>query len=501
MVSGTSLSGNLGDAPAGPDDAIAIVDLSRGMPCRVSYAELRRRTDAVVHGLRQRGLPQGARVGLVGLNTVDYLAAYFGVLRAGLVAVPINWRLPPATIAFILQDADAALVLADDGCRELCPPGVPAARLEDLAAPVAGQGSAVSAAVGGQELALILYTSGSTGRAKGVELSHGAYGWVLDIRTRGVDLSGDCFAVAAPLYHMNALNTVQLALRGGARVVLLPQFKAPDYLSAVAKYRATMLTMVPTMIGLMARETELLATLDLTSVKSVRLGSAPLSDAIIAASRRIFPNAAVANAYGTTEIGSVIFTAHADGRPTPPLALGYPHPAISLRLRDAKGIDADEGVLEVRTPAVMLGYRGLPEQTARCFTADGYYITNDVMRRDADGCFWFLGRSDDMFVCGGENVYPGEVEKLLERHPAVAEACVVPIADEVKGQKPFAFVVARPGAVADPADIKRYALAEGPAYAHPRAVEVLEAMPLLAAGKIDRAALRQRAELASAASR
>ncbi len=501
-----ALGDNLGDTPAGADDAVAVFDLSSGTARPVPYAALRRQAGAVARRLRERGLPRGARVGLLGANSVAFLAAYFGILRAGLVAVPVNWRLPAATVAFILADAGAGLVLADAERRPLCPPAVPCAALEDIAdiADAAADGAEPalsSAPVGARDAALILYTSGSTGRAKGVVLSHAAYTWVFDVRTRGVDLARHRFVVAAPLYHMNALNTVQLALRGGASVVLLPQFKARDYLRAVAEYRGTLLTMVPTMIGLMARESDLLAALDLTCTETVRLGSAPLSEAIVAAARRIFPKATVGNAYGTTEIGSVVFGPHPDGRPVPPLALGYPHPAVALRLRDAYGTDTDEGVLEVRTPAAMLGYHGLPEQTARSFTADGYYITNDVMRRDADGCFWFVGRSDDMFVCGGENVFPGEVETLLERHPAVAEACVVPIADAVKGQKPFAFVVPRAGAAVDPAEIKRYALAEGPAHAHPRGVHVLESMPLLGTGKIDRAALgRQAAQLAVSAS-
>ena len=114
---------------------------------------------------------------------------------------------------------------------------------------------------------------------------------------------------------------------------------------------------------------------------------------------------------------------------------------VDVRLVAGDDRDADEGVLQLRTPALMPGYLNLPRQTAEVMTADGYYVTGDVMRRDADGFYYFVGRADDMFVCGGENIYPGEVETMLERHPGIRQACVVPVPDEVKGAKPVAFVV------------------------------------------------------------
>jgi long-chain acyl-CoA synthetase len=156
-------------------------------------------------------------------------------------------------------------------------------------------------------------------------------------------------------------------------------------------------------------------------------------------------------------------------------------------------MDADEGVLHLRTPALMPGYLNLPAKTAQVMTADGYYVTGDVMRRDADGFHYFVWRADDMFVCGGENIYPGEVEAMLERHPAIRQACVVPVPDEVKGAKPVAFVVPVAGAAPSPQAIREWALAHGPAYQHPRHVELVWELPLAGTGKIDRAALTARA--------
>lgn len=165
---------------------------------------------------------------------------------------------------------------------------------------------------------------------------------------------------------------------------------------------------------------------------------------------------------------------------------------------DGDDLDARQGVLQLRSPGVMLGYHNRPE-IRMPFTDDGYFVSGDVFRRDDDGFHYFVGRTDDMFVCGGENIYPGEVEKLLESHPDIAQACVVPIEDDIKGTKPVAFCVLREGRASSAEDIKRYTLAHAPAYRHPRFVWFEERLPLAATNKIDRKLLqdmaRQRTQL------
>jgi len=225
----------------------------------------------------------------------------------------------------------------------------------------------------------------------------------------------------------------------------------------------------------------------------VRMGSAPVSSRLMDAARRNFPGAAVSNGYGTTEAGPVAFAPHPDGRPTPDLSVGLAHPRVELRLVAGDDRNAEEGVLQMRCPALMNGYHNLPEATARAMTEDGFYITGDVFRRDADGFYYFVGRADDMFVSGGENVHPGEVEKLLERHPDIHQAVVVPVDDELKYQKPVAFVVPRPGTAPSEDQVKVFALANAAPYLHPRRVWFLAEMPLAGTNKIDRRALAERA--------
>ena len=174
------------------------------------------------------------------------------------------------------------------------------------------------------------------------------------------------------------------------------------------------------------------------------MGSAPVSQSLMQAIHRALPKAAVTNAYGTTEAGPVVFGPHPKGLQQPEMSVGYPHPQVQLRLVDGDNRDAEQGVLEMKCPAVMNGYHNRPDVPPP-ITADGYYITGDVFRRDENGFHYFVGRTDDMFVSGGENIYPADVERMLERHPGVAQAAVVPVDDDIKGQKPVAFVIRKAG--------------------------------------------------------
>jgi acyl-CoA synthetase (AMP-forming)/AMP-acid ligase II len=476
-------------------DKVALIDLGgEQAPREFSYRQLDEMANGVARALIKRRLERGERIGILSANRAEFLAAYNGILRAGLVAVPVNFRFPPATIAFILRDAGAKLVFCDPARRKDVPPGLPIVAFGADGAESfdsfleKGPFDAVTPAP--DEPAMFLYTSGSTGTPKGVVLSHQSHIWVVETRLSGQDFARHRYLIAAPLYHMNALALAQHACAAHATVVLQPQFSAPAYVEAIGRYRITWLTAVPPMIAMMLRERELMARTDLSTVEFVRMGSAPVTHGLMQALHAALPHAAVTNAYGTTEAGPVVFSPHPDGLPQPELSVGYPHPAVSLRLVDGEERVADQGVLQMKCPAVMLGYHNWPDVPSP-ITADGFYVTGDVFRRDANGFHYFIGRTDDMFVSGGENIYPTDVERMLERHPDIAEAAIVPVEDEIKGQKPVAFVVPAPGRSLDEAEVKRFALANAPAYAHPRFVWIIDRLPLASTNKIDRAALKR----------
>jgi len=323
-----------------------------------------------------------------------------------------------------------------------------------------------------------------------VPLSHDGQVWALRRYVNAQSQQQERTVVVAPTYHMNGLFFTTVALANKWLNVLMPRFDAREYLQAVARYRCTILSGIPPMFALMARERDLLETLDLASPHTITIGSAPLTDALVERVRAMFPQATIRNSYGSTEAGPYVFGPHPQGIERPPLALGHPLSDVEWRL--VGGATADEGALEIRTPALFKGYLNLPHATAEKLH-DGWFTTGDILRRDANGFLYFVGRVDDMFVCGGENVYPGEIEKLLERHPSVMQAAVLAVPDEVKGQIPIAFVVTAPGAKVAPDELRQFTLREGPAYSHPRAIVFVDSLPVGGSHKIDKRVLTEQA--------
>ncbi len=490
MISSTGISstGNLGDLGDRSRDAdkIALIDATNlESPLTLSRGEVDRRADAVARGLVALGRSTGERIAILAENSADYLIAYFGTMRAGMVSVPVNWRFPPEIIAGILEDCGASLVFLDARFGDAAP-----ANLERI---TFGAEFEVFLDFGDfeifrpepEDLAMFLYTSGSTGRPKGVRLTHDSHLWVIEQRLTP-DITDHRLLVAAPLYHMNGLAISKLAYAGHGCEVILPRFEEDAYIEAAARFRCTWLTSVPTMMARVVQRRDLIAARDLSAVSVVRMGSAPATQNLFDNVRACFPGAKVTYGYGTTEAGPVVFAAHPDGLPIPDLALGYPAEGVRLRLIDGADRDDGQGELEMDCPAKMAGYHGLPEKTAEVMTEDGYYRTGDVMRRDADGFHYFVDRVDDMFNCNGENVFPAEVERVLETHPQIAQACVVSVPDEVRGAMPVAFVVADSGEGLDEETVREHALANGPAFQHPRRVWMLDELPLASTGKTDR---------------
>ncbi|WP_413733498.1 class I adenylate-forming enzyme family protein [Sodalis sp. RH21] len=468
-----------------------------GGALEITFAELGERADGIGRALLARGYRPGERVAILGRNSIDYVASLLGILRAGLVAVPINFKFPLATIDNILQDSGARLLLGD-GDRLAGPaPSLPRVVFHSTGTDgldaFLEPGELTPFAAGPQDLALLLYTSGSTGMPKGVRLTHASHSWVVRTRLANHELEGERVLIAAPLYHMNALALVLLTLASHVTTVLLPQFSAPDYIRAISRYRCSWLTAVPPMIAMMLQEKTLLQQSDLSSVRVVRMGSAPVNDSLFKQIAQLLPGARIINAYGTTEGGPVVFGPHPDGIPTPRQSAGYAHEQVQLRLRDPQGREGRRGILELKSPGLMQGYHQRPDLRPP-FTDDGYYITGDVFERDDQGFYTFVGRLDDMFVSGAENIYPSEVEHLIEQHPAVQQACVVPVADEIKGTKPVAWVILRPGQQVGVDELKAFTLRHGAPYLHPRHIWLVDGFPLAGTNKVDRRALQLEAE-------
>lgn len=457
----------------------------------LTYRELESAVQSAAALVAERVSP-GRTVGILAENSPAWVIAFFAIQRAGAVPVPISHRLPPDGVAFVVGDADLEFAFVSPTGRRLLGdhplPTVPLERLYHLPPRPFRTVEPEPGALG-----MILYTSGTTGPPKGVELTQESHLWVIDQTSEPTEPGTVRTIISAPLYHMNALTNTQRLLASGGTIVLLPRFAPVPFLAAIEQHRVTDLSGVPPMFAMLASHTDEIARRDLSSVQRVSMASAPASATLFRQIGEWFPGAPITFGYGTTESGPVVFAPHPDGLPTPVESVGTAHPAVTLRLVDEHGRPTSgEGVLEIRSPALMKGYRKRPDLVPPV-TPDGFHHTKDIFRVDEHGFYFFQGREDDMFSSGGENVFPRAVERVLESHPAVAEAVVLPLPDEVKGAKPVAFVTLKPGAAADEDTLKQHVLRQLEPFAHPRRVWVIEEIPLSATNKADRKLLADRA--------
>ena len=484
-------AGNLFIAHVGSGRPVYIDLAGPASPIEMSFDALDGACNAIARGLQQRGLGEGDRVAILSSNRGEYVATLFGAMRAGCVPVPVNLRLTWQTIRSTLFDSAARLVFADGGLVDKVRDEFPTVdydgRNEGGFASFCNPGSFAAAPSGRNAVAIQPYTSGSTGTPKGVCLGHAGIWWVTEtavkMRRMGTEI---CSLVAAPLYHKNALQAIKQTLCAGGCFVLMKRFEARTYIEAIERYRCTLLTGVPTMFALLLQEDDLLAHCDLSSVTRIGFGSAPASDALYDRLQETFPQAEIENNYGITEGGPIMFGPHPEGLPRPRNSIGYPMKGAEVKLVGDQA--PQEGVLHVRSPGVMLGYHNRPEET-RTRMSGGYFDTGDILRIGEGGFYYFAGRSDDMFVTSGENIFPLEVETMLERHRDILAAAVVPVDDEIKGQVPHAFIVKADSSELDEEQVKQFARANGPPYAYPRRVRFVAALPLTGTNKIDRRAL------------
>jgi len=486
-------------------DATALIDLCGAAPREVSYGELEARLDRFASLMASLGMKPGERLALALGNRFEYIEIMYGAMRAGVVPVPLNIKLGADVLDFIVKDAGCTGAVVEPGCNPHFVAIADAAKLNvRLALDPAPPGwrayeDALKAATPHFDPPVLAddhpsfqpYTSGSTGRPKGVVLTHaGQYWWIRCAQKYWPLATEDRALVAVPLYHKNAMaGGIKIQLHAGASAVILPNFEPRRFLEALSKYRVTHAGGVPAVFTLLLQEKDLIEKLDFSALKGLKIGSAPTPASLWVAVEEAF-GVPVRESYGLTEGGPVMIGAPVDGRPTPPGSAGVAWPEGEVKLIGPSGeVSDDYGELWVRNPGVTPGYYNLPKVNAERMK-DGWLKTGDLFRRDADGFYFFCGRTDDMFNSGGENVYPIEVENLLLRHPDVADVSVVPFPHAVKGEVPVAVVVRTRGSSAGEDQLKRYCLENGPAYAHPRRVLFVEALPLSGAAKTDRKAVQ-----------
>jgi long-chain acyl-CoA synthetase len=481
-------------------DKVAIIDLHGGRERTSTYRQLDERMDRVASMLARLGVHPGERVAMLVGNRTEFIEFFFGAMRAGAIPLPLNVRLAADTLERIVSDAGCVLALVDPtsnrdaiGIAERVPLRqrllldqdklgfLPfEAEMAKPASPVAPPPIADNAQ------AFQPYTSGSTGRPKGAIMTHHGMLWYVAYSQRFWPYTeNDRGMVALPLFHKNALRgTVKPMLYAGGSFVLMPGYEPRGYLEALAKYKCTYSRGVAAVFTMILQHRDYLKSLDLSALRSMTIGSAVVTPELMDAVERTLPHVKVNESYGLTEGGSPL-REPLDGRKVPRGSAGVQAPEVEIKLIDAQGNAAEEGELLIRCPYVCLGYHNELEITAAKLK-DGWLHTGDILYRDRDGFYYFRSRVDDMFSCGGENVYPKEVENLLFAHPDVVNAVVAPVPHAVKGFVPAAMVIPRQGSGLTADGLKTYCLDKGPAYSHPRFIDIVEALPLNGAGKIDR---------------
>lgn len=472
---------------------------------RVTYAELDALSDRFAAGLLARGVAPGDTVALQLPNVPQFVIAYFGILKAGAVAVPMNVLFKAGEVGYILRDCGARLLVtwagvaeeaakgaADAGITDivvLTTPGIPqpgfGRPFEALLAPLAGPAPLHQTDPG--DTAVIIYTSGTTGRPKGAELTHFQLFMNADTPGRLFGIRDDDVAlVILPLFHVFALSSIlNVCVRFGAAMSLVPRFDPDAALAAIQRDRVTVFEGVPTMYIALLNHPGL----DRYDVSSLRVGisgGAPIPAEVIDEFESRF-GIVILEGYGLSETASTTTfnVSEADRRV---YSVGRPIWGVEVQVWDTEGrvLPAGRehvGELVVRGVNVMRRYHGDPAATAAAFT-DGWLHTGDLGYVDEDGYFFIVDRTKDLIIRGGYNVYPREVENVLYGHPAVAQAAVVGVPDARLGQEVKAYVALRPGRHATEAELIDHVKERIASYKYPRSVEFRDTLPINAAGKI-----------------
>ncbi len=460
----------------------------------LTYAELDERSARLAALLRQRGLQPGDRVGVMLPNVPEFPVAYYGVLRAGGVVVPMNVLLKRREIAFYLEDSGSGLLLAWHGFCDEAGDGAadagaelievePAAFSELLAA----QDPALEIAETGEEdTAVILYTSGTTGKPKGAELTHFNLSRNADIasRTTCVISEGDIVLGTLPLFHsFGQTVSMNASMRVGATLTLVPRFDPAEALATMARDRVTHFYGVPTMYGALlhhpGRED-----FDTSALRTCITGGASMPVEVLRGFEEAF-GCVVLEGYGLSETSPVASSSHPDMERKPG-SIGTPLEEVEMKVVDEDDNEVPQGEvgeIVIRGHNVMKGYWQRPEATAEAMRG-GWFHSGDMARIDEDGYFFIVDRKKDLIIRGGYNVFPREVEEVLYEHPKIREAAVLGIPHEQLGEEVGAAVVLHDGEQLEATEVSAYVKERIAAYKYPRAVWFMDDLPKGPTGKI-----------------
>lgn len=473
----------------------------------VTFGELDRRSNMIANGLISAGVGYGQRVAVVDRNRSSFFELLFGIRKAGAIPVPINWRLAPDEVGFILADAEVTFVFARDELAHHVGEAVPHTRMIMLGGgaatgPYAKWRDAQAHADPGRSsasdaVALQLYTSGTTGRPKGAML--GNRGILSFVRSAGEIFGSRADARhlnTLPLFHVGGINWALQALAQGASCIGFRDFDADAMIQAIGDERITHMMTVPAVIQLLLASPRIgMGRFD--TLRAIVYGGSTIAEKVLREAVETF-GCGFYGMYGSTELSfGVTLLAPEEhdfaARPDLLTSCGRPLPGTTVRIVDPATLrdvpDGEPGEIWVDTPQRAEGYWRLPEATAQTFRSDGWYRSGDIGFTEG-GHLHLCDRMNDMIVSGGENVYPAEVERVLLAHEAVADACVFATPDDKWGEGVTAAIILKEGHAARDAELIAYARDRLAGFKCPRRVEFVEAFPRTASGKVQRHVLK-----------
>ena len=460
----------------------------------LSYRELDELSSRAASWLADRGIVAGDRVGLMLPNAAEFAVLYYGILRAGAIVVPMNPLLKAREVSYYLSDSQAGITFAWHGVADQAAEGARRAGSDlvliepDELALALGRCTPAPDVADRQptDTAVILYTSGTTGQPKGAELTHDNLLHNVEVTAATLlHLTPDDVVLGAlPLFHsFGQVVGMGCAVAAGACLTLLARFDPARALEIIKRDQVTVLPGVPTMYAAILHQAGGGAD-DVASLRLCVSGGASMPVELLRAFERQF-GCIILEGYGLSETSPVASFNHPD-RARKPGTIGQPISGVQMRVQDDDGRPLPSngiGEIAIRGRNVMKGYWQRPAETAEVL-ADGWFRTGDLGLVDSDGYYSIVDRKKDMIIRGGLNVYPREVEEVLYEHPSVAEAAVIGVTDDLLGEEIAAVVTLKPGAAADPEELRQYVRSQLAAYKYPRYVWIVPELPHGDTGKI-----------------
>lgn len=465
---------------------IAIIDLSKRIPQYISYSELYLISNKIAHDLSIK-LNNKSRVAILSTNCFEFLAIYLGILKANMTAVLIHKYFSNDYIEVILKDSLVEFVFTDNVDKfEILVADKTINIKTEFSQFIVTESIFELGLTEPNDCAVIFYSSGSTGLPKGIAQTHRSQ-LTSALRRSGNHKSRHLHKhlLCTPLHSMHGLGVAEAILINHATIVLMPDFNAADFANAIEQYKISILTVVPSVLSLLFSFLKTSRKYNFTSVVAVHLGSSTTNSELFIDIKNTFPNALnnIQSRYGLTELGGSLFGGHPDLIPIPEGSVGYPMPGVDCRIVN--------GILQAKSSSMLLEYVNRPDLQKKHITSDGFFITNDFFEINSNGFYFYKGRADDLLICGGENIYPIEIEQVLETHISIETAIVVPVLDKTKGEKPYAFVVLKHAHITTELDLQIFVLNKLRQNLLPRRIWRLQEVPLTANGKIDRSLLKE----------